>query len=718
MSVSHTKKIAAEMNIPAERVAATVALLDDEATVPFIARYRKEATGGLDEVAITTIRDRITRLRELDKRRQAIVKALEERGQLTDELRAKLDEAETMAVLEDIYLPFRPKKRTRATIAVERGLEPLAEIVFEQDDIDPAIEAEKFIDPEKDVNTVEEALAGAGDIIASWINEDAEARAGIRELFRQKSRIHSRVVSGQETGGAKYADYFDWEEDLKSVPSHRILAMYRGETEEVLSLSISPPLDEAMAILEKMFIIGDNRATELVRTAISDGYKRLMAPSMENEIRQEIKRDADETAIDIFADNLRELLMDPPLGQKRVMAIDPGFRTGCKLVCLSAQGDLLHYTTIFPHGGEGGQKAAAAEVKALCDKYKTQVIAIGSGTAGRETEAFVRGLGLPKHILIVMVNESGASVYSVSKTAREEFPDCDATVRGAVSIGRRLMDPLSELVKIDPKSIGVGQYQHDVDQKSLKQGLDDTVVSCVNAVGVEVNTASRSLMNYVSGLGPQLAQNIIKYREEKGPFRSRQGLKKVPRLGPRAFQQAAGFLRIIDAENPLDRSAVHPESYPIVRRMAADLGCTVGDLTADPKLREKIDLEKYATDTVGLPTLLDIMEELAKPGRDPRRDFVPFSYDSAVNTIEDLQPGMNLPGIVTNVTAFGAFVDIGVHNDGLVHISELADKFVRDPAEIVRVHQRVRVTVLEVDLERKRIALSMRQNRPEDREIN
>jgi len=706
----HIKKIAGELKLQPGQVTATVQLLDDGAPVPFIARYRKEATGTLDEVQITAIRDRIGQLRELDKRREAILKSLEERGLLTDELKAAIDAAETMAVLEDIYLPYRPKRRTRATIAKERGLEPLAELIFAQEDIDLLKEAAAFIDPEKEVPDIESALAGARDIIAEWVSEDADARARMRALFTDRGIIYSRVIEGKEPDGAKFADYFDWHEPLAKSPSHRILAMRRGETEGILSLSIEVPEEEALGILHTIFVIADNFCSEQVRLAIEDGYKRLLGPSMETEMRADSRHRADDVAIKVFADNLRELLMAPPLGQKTILAIDPGFRTGCKTVCLDRQGQMLHHVAIYPHDEEERRKEAGKVIRDLCRKFKIEVIAIGNGTAGRETESFVRDLNLPSDILVEMVNESGASVYSASEVAREEFPDHDVTVRGAVSIGRRLMDPLAELVKIEPKAIGVGQYQHDVDQTALKQSLDDTVISCVNAVGVEINTASKQLLTYVSGLGPALAQNIIDYRNEHGPFTSREAFRKVPRLGPKAFEQAAGFLRIADAANPLDRSAVHPESYHVVEKMAADLGCTVADLMADDNLRQKIKLQNYVSGPVGLPTLQDIMAELARPGRDPRPKYEPFHFDDSVHTMEDVRPGMRLPGIVTNVTAFGAFVDIGVHQDGLIHLSQLADKYVKNASEVVKVHQRVMVTVLDVDLERKRISLSLRTN--------
>ncbi len=705
---NHAKKIATELKIRVDQVTATVSLLDESATVPFIARYRKEMTGSLDEVAITDIRDRLIQLRDLDKRREAILKSLTERDLLTDELKRDIEAAETMAALEDIYLPYKPKRRTRAAIARERGLEPLAELILEQDDIDPVAEAEAYVDSEREVPTTDDALAGARDIIAEWINEDSAIRARMREIYSEQAVIRTVGVPGKETEGAKFSDYYDWEEALAAAPSHRVLAMRRGETEGVLRVKISPDDDQAIGILESSYVDGNSAASEQVRLACEDCYKRLLGPSMETETRSESKSRADLEAIRVFAQNLRELLMAPPLGRKNVMAIDPGFRTGCKLVCLDRQGKLLHHSAIFPHTGQRQRDDAAMEVKALCDQYQCKVIAIGNGTAGRETESFVRGLDLAGKPVIQMVNESGASIYSASEAARKEFPDHDVTVRGAISIGRRLMDPLAELVKIDPKSIGVGQYQHDVDQTELKQGLDDTVMSCVNGVGVEVNSASSQLLTYVSGLGPALADKIVAYRDEHGPFKARKVLKKVPRLGDKAFEQAAGFLRIADAGNPLDSSAVHPESYSVVERMAADIGCTVSQLMLEDNLRQKIKLTDYVSGDIGMPTLLDIMEELAKPGRDPREQFESFSFDDSVNSINDLKPGMQLPGIVTNVTAFGAFVDIGVHQDGLVHISEMADRFVKDPAEIVKVQQQVSVRVLEVDLDRKRIGLSLR----------
>lgn len=702
------KRIADELGIRIEQVAAVAELLQDGCTVPFIARYRKEATGSLDEVCIAAIRDRLEQLMELDKRREAILKSLEERELLTEELRKTILAASSMPALEDIYLPYRPKRRTRATIAREKGLEPLAEKIYGQDSFDPAIEARHFVNPDKEVMSAEDALAGARDIVAERINEDPAVRAATRRLFLEKAQVRSKVISGKENEGAKYQDYFDHFENVSSAPGHRLLAMLRGEKEGVISLQIRPPEDEALALIGRLVIKARNEAARQVRLALEDGYKRLLGPSMETEARQEVKKWADEEAIRVFAENLRELLLSPPLGRKRVLALDPGYRTGAKLVCLDAQGKLLHHDTIYPTQSQRMAEQAAMTVKELCHRFEVEAIAVGNGTGGRETEAFIRSLGLSKAIDVVMVNESGASIYSASKAAREEFPDQDVTVRGAISIGRRLMDPLAELVKIDPKSIGVGQYQHDVDQAALKRGLDDVVTSCVNRVGVEVNTASKELLTYVSGLGPTLAKNIVTRRDSNGPFRSRKELLDVPRLGPKAFEQAAGFLRIHEGRNPLDASAVHPESYPVVEQFARDLGCSVTDLMENEELRAKVRLENYMSEKVGLATLGDIMEELTKPGRDPREHFEAFSFAEHIHSIEDVKPGMRLPGIVTNVTKFGAFVDIGAHQDGLVHISQLADRFVKDPAEVVKPQQKVTVTVLDVDIQRKRISLAMR----------
>jgi len=709
--LAHHHKIAAELAVTDKQVSATVQLLDEGATVPFISRYRKELTGSLDEVQVAAIRDRVQQLRDLDKRREAILKSLNDMGKLTPELEKAINEAETMVVLEDVYLPYRPKRKTRATTAREKGLQPLADIILEQNKIDLDAEADKYIDAEKGVNSPEEALAGARDIIAEHIAEHAETRAKMRELFINQGTFQSKVVDGKEEAGIKYKDYFEWSEPVKTAPSHRVLAMRRGEKEEILWLDIQPPEDEALALLDNAFVKGMNKSSDQVRLAIMDGYKRLLKPSMETEVRLFTKKAADEEAIKVFAENARQLLLAAPMGQKRTMAIDPGFRTGCKLVCLDEQGKLLEYTAIFPHTGAGQAKEAEKTVEFLYKKHNIEAIAIGNGTAGRETEVFVRKLDLPG-AMIVMVNESGASIYSASEVAREEFPEHDVTVRGAVSIGRRLMDPLAELVKIDPKSIGVGQYQHDVDQTKLQASLDDTVISAVNAVGVELNTASKEILAYVSGLGPQLAQNIVNYRNENGAFKHRDQLKKVARLGDKAFEQAAGFLRIRGAENPLDASAVHPERYKLVEQIAKDSQSTVAKLMTDDKLRKSIPLQKYVTDSVGLPTLNDIMAELAKPGRDPREQFEAFSFTEGVNAINDLKVGMKLPGIVTNITNFGAFVDIGVHQDGLVHLSQITNRFIKDPNEVLKVHQKVEVTVTEVDVNRKRISLSMKENEP------
>ncbi len=707
MAEPYAATLAEELSVAPRQVEATIALLDEGATVPFIARYRKEATGTLDEVAITSIRDRLDQLRELDKRREAVLKSVEEQGKLTDDLEARIRAATTLTELEDVYLPYRPKRRTRASVARERGLEPLADLILAQGDIDPEAEAEAYVDTEKGVETAGDALAGARDIIAEIVNEDQEARSKMRDLYGRKAVLRSSVVPGKEQEGAKYRDYFDWQEPATKAPSHRVLAMRRGESEGVLSLRWVPVEGEAVDLLEAQFVRGDGPASEQVREAVRDGYKRMLSLSMETELRLAIKKRADEEAIRVFAENLRQLLLSPPLSNRNVLAIDPGFRTGCKVACLDRQGQLLHHDTVYPHASEQQARAAAAKVKELCERYGVEAVAVGNGTAGRETESFVRDLDLDD-VDVVMVDESGASVYSASEAAREEFPDLDLTVRGTVSIGRRLLDPLAELVKIDPKAIGVGQYQHDVDQAELRRCLDDVVVSCVNSVGVEVNSASKQLLTYVSGLGPSLAQAIVDYRSENGPMQSREQLKKVPRLGPKTFEQAAGFLRIRDAENPLDASAVHPESYPVVESMAADRDCTVKDLMQSAEMRSGIDLKRYVTDAVGMPTLTDIVSELARPGRDPRRRFEPFAFAKGVNKMEDLREGMELPGIVTNITAFGAFVDVGVHQDGLVHISELADRFVKDPTEVVKLRQKVTVRVLSIDLERNRIALSMR----------
>ena len=712
MNEAHIIKIAGELKVQPRQVAATAKLFAEGATVPFIARYRKEATESLDEVAVTSIRERLLSLAELDQRRDAILKSLVERNLLTDELKSAIANSETLTALEDIYQPYRPKRRTRATIAKERGLEPLADILFsQQSTANPSAEAQCYVSVEKGVADVASALAGARDILAERISDDAQARAKLRALFWSRAVVKSKVSfdKDKEEAAAKFKDYFDWSEPLAKIPSHRMLAIRRGESEGLLMMRIQPPEEEALGLIEPLFVIGRYPAAEQVRLAVQDSYNRLLGQAIEVEMRIESKKRADVEAIRVFSENLRELLLSSPLGRKNVLAIDPGFRTGCKIVCLDRQGKLLHNDVIYPTASSPGQAREGAEsLLRMIRTFQIEAIAIGNGTAGRETEMFVKALKLPASIPVVMVNESGASIYSASDVAREEFPNHDLTVRGAVSIGRRLMDPLAELVKLDPKSIGVGQYQHDVDPFALKRSLDDVVMSCVNGVGVELNTASKQLLGYVSGLGSALAEKIVAYRDENGPFKSRAELMHVPRLGPKAFEQAAGFLRIRDGEQPLDASAVHPESYPIVDQMASDLTCSVNDLMRDAGRRQNIHLVKYVTPAVGLPTLTDIMTELAKPGRDPRQKFEVFTFQAGVEKLEHLKPGMKLPGIVTNVTAFGAFVDIGVHQDGLVHISQLCDRFIKDPAEVVKVQQKVMVTVTEVDLPRKRIALSMK----------
>jgi uncharacterized protein len=710
----NAEQIAAEFKLTLKQVQSTLTLLADGATVPFIARYRKEATNSLDEVAIAGVRDRYQQLRELDNRREAIKRSLSERNLITSDLAARIEAAKSIVELEDIYLPFRPKRQTRASIARDRGLEPLAEKLFGFSSNDPVAAAQAFVNVEKNVPAVADALSGARDIMAEWISEDRSCRSEVRRYWLDKSVFNSKVVKGKEAEGAKYKDYFDWQELAATAPSHRVLALFRGEKEGILELKLTPAPDELVTRLEQRFVKRPGETAEQVRLAVKDSYKRLLSPSMETELRAVHKDKADAAAIAVFADNLRQLLLAPPLDPANVLAIDPGFRTGCKVVCLNEQGKLLQHDVIFPHQSDKNSVAAKETLRELLRRYKIGAIAVGNGTAGRETEAFVRDVLKSDDLKdyartpVILVNESGASIYSASEVAREEFPDQDITVRGAVSIGRRLMDPLAELVKIDPKSIGVGQYQHDVDQSLLKSNLDDVVLSCVNSVGVEVNTASKQLLAYVSGLGPQLAGNIVKQRNDNGPFKSRAELKKVPRLGPKAFEQAAGFLRIRDGVNPLDGSAVHPESYHVVEKMVKDLGCSVSDLLQSDELRGRIDLQKYVSESIGLPTLSDIVNELSKPGRDPRQRHEPMRFADGVTKLEDLKPEMRLPGIVTNVTAFGAFVDIGVHQDGLVHVSELADRFVKNPADVVKVQQRVTVTVLEVDIARRRISLSMK----------
>jgi len=709
MPLSHFQKIASELEINESQVQSTVYLLDEGATVPFIARYRKEATDSLDEVQISRIRDRMEQLRELDKRRETVLQSIREQGKLTSEIEKQINEAQTLSELEDIYLPYRPKRKTRATIAIAKGLEPLAKIIMAQRPIDLETKAFQFISDEKQVASAEEAIAGARDIIAEWVNESTISRRRMRNFFTKDARIYSKVSKGKDMEGVKYESWFKWEEPLSKAPSHRILAMLRGENEGILKIAITPDEEQAIEILDKIFIKEDNECSTQVKIAIKDGYKRLLQPSMETEMRQWAKEKADGEAIRVFAENLRQLLLSPPLGQKNVLAIDPGYRTGCKVVCLDRQGTLLHNETIYPHPPQSEVKQASHKIQTLVKAYKIEAIAIGNGTAGRETENFIRHIPFDTEIMAIMVNESGASIYSASPVAREEFPDYDITVRGSVSIGRRLMDPLAELVKIDPKSIGVGQYQHDVDQKMLQKSLEDVVVSGVNTVGVEVNTASRQLLSHVSGLGDSLAKNIVDYRSKNGPFNSREELKKVPRFGDKAFEQAAGFLRIRDAVNPLDRSAVHPESYALVYKMAEKAGAGITDLMEKEDLRKKINLKEFITTTVGMPTLTDIMNELAKPGRDPRVKFDFFEFEKGIHSIEDVKAGMILPGIVTNITNFGAFIDIGVHQDGLVHVSQLADRYVKDPAEVVKLNQKVMVKVLEVDIQRKRIQLSMKE---------
>lgn len=698
--------ISTAANLEPHFVANAVKLLEEGATIPFISRYRKEMTGSMDEEQVGFVKDELKRLQELDKRREAILKSIDEQGKLTPELKSKIEAAQTSTELEDIYLPYKPKKKTRASIAREKGLEPLAAIIMKQQEYDIEKRAEQFLN--EDVEIIEDALSGARDIIAEWISENKRARDNMRRLFEHEAFISSKLVKGKEEEAIKYNDYFDFSEPLKKCPSHRLLAMRRGEDEGFLKVSISPDDEKAIQLLEDLFIKGFLEVTEQVRMAIKDCYKRLLGPSIETEFRASSKENADDIAINVFSKNLRQLLMSPPLGNKRILALDPGYRTGCKVVCIDAQGNLLHNSTIYPHPPQSERSQAKHKISTLVEQYKIDAIAIGNGTASRETESFIKAIRFNSEVQVFVVSEAGASVYSASKVAREEFPGYDVTVRGAVSIGRRLMDPLAELVKIEPRSIGVGQYQHDVDQNKLKGSLDQVVESCVNAVGVELNTASKHLLTYVSGLGAQLAQNIVDYRKEKGAFSSRNDLKNVPRLGPKAYEQAAGFLRIGKGKNPLDNSAVHPESYKIVEQMAKDLNVTVGDLMSGEDLRKKIILQKYVTKNVGIPTLTDIMNELAKPGRDPRKTIKVFEFAEGIHKMEDVKPGMKLPGIVTNITNFGAFVDIGVKQDGLVHISQMANRFISDPNEVVHLHQHVQVKVLEVDLARKRIQLTMK----------
>ncbi len=712
MEQRYFKKISDQLHLQPRQVQAAMELFSEGCTIPFIARYRKEATRSLDEVDLTNIRDLWRSLEDLDKRREAILDSLKKRELLTKELHVKIQGASNLTALEDLYLPYRPKRKTRASAARERGLEPLAEMIFAQKGVNPDEKAREFVDPEKGVRTIDDALDGAGDIMAEYVSENPEARQELRKLYVSQGILRSlRAPKKEEKEAAHYADYFDYNEPLRSLPSHRILALFRGEAEGMLSLSFQVPEDRALSLLEHRFLSGTGFDSEEVRDALGDAWKRLLKPSLETEARKALKARADAEAIRVFAVNLRNVLMASPLGEKAVLAVDPGFRTGCKVACLNSQGELLEHTVIYPHPPQKKEGESREILEDLVRKYAPRAIAVGNGTAGRETLAFLRTLKFSPPLPLVSVNESGASIYSTSERARQEFPHQDATVRSAVSIGRRLMDPLAELVKIDPKSIGVGQYQHDVDQKMLRQALQDTVEQCVNAVGVMLNTASPDLLTYVSGLGPQLAAGIVTYREKHGPFRSRRELLKVPRLGEKAFQQCAGFLRIRSGENPLDASAVHPENYAIVENMARDTKCSVEELIKNPEIRGRIDLSRYVAGNVGMPTLEDIRQELARPGRDPREVLEPLGFDESVQTMEDLLPGMVLPGIVTNVTAFGAFVDIGVHQDGLVHISKMGDRFISTPTEVVKVGEQISVVVLGVDMERKRISLSMH---PED----
>ena len=708
--MTHEEIIAQRTGLKIVYVQNTIALLLEGATIPFISRYRKEATGGMTDVEVAEVSRQLEQLQEMDKRRSYILQAIEGQGKLTDELRQRIEECTDPITLEDIYLPFKQKRRTRAQVAREAGLEPLANILQAQKTADVTQIAGRYINKEKGIDNVQKALQGAQDIIAERVSESERARQSLRTTFARHAVIYSRLVKGKDIEGQNYRDYFEWSEPLARCSSHRMLAMRRGEAEGILRISIGVDDEAALERISRFFVHGNGEASQLVKAAVEDGYRRLLEPSISNEAGSLAREKADEEAISIFVRNLEQLLMASPLGQKRVMAIDPGFRTGCKVVCLDAEGNLLHHDVIFPHPPKAERVRAMMTMQQLVEKYGIEAISIGNGTAGRETEDFVRHLDLPDGVEIYMVSEDGASTYSASETAREEFPNEDVTVRGAVSIGRRLMDPLAELVKIDPSSIGVGQYQKDVNQSALRKSLDQTVINCVNRVGVNVNTASRHLLTYISGLGPALAQNIVKYRSQNGPFRTRRELMKVPRMGEKAFEQSAGFLRIQDSPQPLDNSAVHPERYPLVEQMAADQGCSVKQLMDNKDIRQKIDISKYVSSQVGLPTLQDIMAELDKPGRDPREPLKQFAFDPTVHDITDLHAGQVLPGIITNITNFGAFVDIGVHTKGLVHVSQLADRYVKDPTTVVSLHQQVMVRVVEVDLQRKRISLSMRTN--------
>lgn len=697
--------IAKSLNLQEYQVSNTLKLLSEGATIPFISRYRKEKTGELNEVQIQEIQLQYEKLVELEKRKESIIKSIEEQGKLDDSLKKKITECSNLIELEDIYLPYKPKRRTKAEIAREKGLEPLAQIIFKQNEKDPESRALAFV--KGDVKDVDEALQGASEIIAEWVSENETARERIRQNYSRDAVISSKVIKGKEKEGEKFKDYFEMTESLKRCSSHRLLAMRRGEAEGYLRVSISSDDERNLERITPLFVKGRTASSELVEEAVKDGYKRLIKPSMESEFSSCSKEKADEEAIKVFAENLKQLLLAPPLGEKRVLAIDPGYRTGCKVVCLDAQGNLLHNETIYPHPPQNERSKAISKIAKLVETYQIEAISIGNGTAGRETEHLIQSIHFDRKVQVFVVSENGASIYSASPIAREEFPDYDVTVRGAVSIGRRLMDPLAELVKIDAKSIGVGQYQHDVDQGKLKRSLDQTVINSVNMVGVNLNTASKHLLTYISGLGPQLAQNIVDYRAENGAFLNREALKNVPRLGSKAFEQCAGFLRISNGNNPLDNTAVHPESYSIVKKMAKDLGCNIEELVANKELRKQISLEKYISESIGLPTLKDIMEELDKPGLDRRKAIKVFEFDPTIRTIEDVKTGAIYPGIVTNITNFGAFVDIGVKENGLVHISQMADHFISNPSEIVALHQHVNVKVIEVDIERKRIQLSM-----------
>ena len=706
MSTNFNTLISKSLNISEKQIANTIKLLDEGATIPFISRYRKEMTGALDEVQIASIHDTLNKLKEIEKRKNTILSTIEEQGKLTPQLQDRIANSWDATELEDIYLPFKPKRRTRAEMAREKGLEPLATFLLFQQNGDVTTKAGSVV--KGDVKDAEDALKGARDIIAEWVNEDEKSRNAVRNIFAREATISSKVVKGKEEEGNKYRDYFDWSEPLKRCSSHRMLALRRGENEGILKVTIEPEDEHCLERLERQYVKGNNQAAAQVAEAVKDAYKRLLKSSIETEFSQLSKEKADEEAIRVFATNLRQLLLAAPLGQKRVLAIDPGYRTGCKVVCLDAQGNLLHNETIYPHPPQSQGALAAKKLSSLVEQYQIEAISIGNGTASRETEAFVTSLRYDRKLQVFVVSEDGASIYSASKIAREEFPEYDVTVRGAISIGRRLMDPLAELVKIDPKSIGVGQYQYDVNQSSLKKSLDQTVENCVNQVGVNVNTASKHLLTYISGLGPLLAQNIVNYRAENGPFKTRRELMKVPRMGEKAFEQAAGFLRISGAKNPLDNSAVHPESYGIVEQMAKDLDCSVAELIQNKELRAKIKMEKYISETIGLPTLQDILKELEKPGLDPRQQIKVFEFDPTVRTINDLHEGQVLPGIVTNITNFGCFVDVGIKENGLVHVSQLADRFISDPTEVVSIHQHVNVKVLSVDMERKRVQLTMK----------